>query len=862
MNEGQNQEKNNNAAKEALKESSKQAGKKLVNKVVSKLIPYIIPVILIIFAGALLLGVFNAVGDKVQELVNSIIDFFTIEYYGAIDVKDTDVDQIINSIADMGINLDSLKLMGDIDYNDPNNAEKKQESMRKYIKAFYEAQAITQTLNTKPNWFENWTRGDKVYGNVYVYRTNSNATTSNDRFQLDYKPLDEFQTKANNKDSDIYKFFTMDTDGNLVFASIINGDVQIFNKDYKSVISQYTTQMNFFLYLAMVTENPEFVYKVTDLVKDSKIDITIMDNKITTTTSGTETKTPVTQAVASDGSLTGTPTKGTPTQTTIAAETVTTLSPQPQITYVKTWFCEQTITYTKDTIDNPAQTYTYNRDNEETMADETAEDGTVNNNIKTWYIDKSKTMTTSSHSEKFKETGRSEVQDRTGERGDGESSFIGLLDVDLKIPNSTREEKAGQNFVSGAELLCYLLQKDSTLQNLELVIRYILYKYTGDDYGVTQLDFSIFNARELSRIPTSGITAITEYIHYWQRSSAPPTSADGTKYIIYDDGEGNLIVGYGVDIYNGGYAELFEQSGYTINVGEEVDKEFVDALEKQAINDCIALIKAKTAELDLKEYQIQALVSRAYTENCGASEAVDIERGDPPLNFVDSYKKYWNEETDNLYKDKNANANFNHSLYVQYMSKPVQSGGRTTSELENRRRSEWILFQTGYNSTNQTWYSSGGDILKTCEEVMNDLLANNVHYSQSNLVWGNIVASDNFSRYGCCCATYVSIVLYRSGALTEEFINQYNYNYTGTMNDTGVNGMMKGAGWIHVSESEAEPGDICVYNGHAFIYAGGNEIWDQTSGCISSSGSQPTRGTSSLWSSYINNHDVDVWRKP
>ena len=131
-----------------------------------------------------------------------------------------------------------------------------------------------------------------------------------------------------------------------------------------------------------------------------------------------------------------------------------------------------------------------------------------------------------------------------------------------------------------------------------------------------------------------------------------------------------------------------------------------------------------------------------------------------------------------------------------------------------------------------------------CEIVMNDLLDNNVHYSQSNLMWNNIEESNDFSRYGCCCATYVSVVLYRSGALSAEHINQYNYNNTGTVDSGGVNTMLRDAGWQKVSEEEAQAGDVCVYNGHTFIYAGGNEIWDQTSGCISSSGGAPRRRNS------------------
>ena len=150
---------------------------------------------------------------------------------------------------------------------------------------------------------------------------------------------------------------------------------------------------------------------------------------------------------------------------------------------------------------------------------------------------------------------------------------------------------------------------------------------------------------------------------------------------------------------------------------------------------------------------------------------------------------------------------------------------------------------------------------------MQDLLNHNVKYSLTDLCWNNIEQSNDFSKYKCCCATYVSVVLYRTGLLTEEFINKYNYNYTGEINGGGVCTMLRDAGWILINVDAAQPGDVCVYDGHTFIYAGGNAIWDQNSGCISSSGNQPARGTLNLWNYYKNKcsdsgKKLYVWRAP
>ncbi len=305
MNEQNEQnEQNENAAKKAAKEAAQKAKSKIIQKVVSIILPYAITFILILLAGAILLGVFNAVGEKVQELIDGVIDFFTIEYDGAIDVSDEQVDTIINTIADMGVSLDGLKLMGDVDYSNPDIEEANRKAMREYIKKFYQAQIVTEVLNTKPGWFESWTKGDKVYGNVYVYRTRDGAEKSTDSYQLDYLNETDFENKVNSKAYDINKYFTMDKDDNLVFATIstVNGEraVSTSHINYKNVISLYTTPMNFFLYLAMVTENPEFVSKVADLVMKSEIDITIMDNKRTSTTTETNTYTPVSRTATEE----------------------------------------------------------------------------------------------------------------------------------------------------------------------------------------------------------------------------------------------------------------------------------------------------------------------------------------------------------------------------------------------------------------------------------------------------------------------------------------------------------------------------------------------------------------------------------
>ena len=93
--------------------------------------------------------------------------------------------------------------------------------------------------------------------------------------------------------------------------------------------------------------------------------------------------------------------------------------------------------------------------------------------------------------------------------------LLKLLDVKYRIPNTNKLEAAGKtNMVSGAEWLFSLMQKDAGLQNLEQVMRYILGKYAHKDYGVSSLDFNIFNIRDFSTV--SGIGSLKAFIRYFE----------------------------------------------------------------------------------------------------------------------------------------------------------------------------------------------------------------------------------------------------------------------------------------------------------------------------------------------------------
>ena len=156
------------------------------------------------------------------------------------------------------------------------------------------------------------------------------------------------------------------------------------------------------------------------------------------------------------------------------------------------------------------------------------------------------------------------------------------------------------------------------------------------------------------------------------------------------------------------------------------------------------------------------------------------------------------------------------------------------------------------------------NICKTCQQLTTYLMSKNAHYNADHPKAGDINYNYNNPDYNICCATYVAIALWKSGKLTEDFINRYNYNWTG---NRGIPTMLKDAGWVSIPPKQATPGDVIVnYEIHAAICAGNAEvstngtvsckIWDEASATIGTHGEMPFGTTYSY-----NITNCQVWRE-
>ena len=143
---------------------------------------------------------------------------------------------------------------------------------------------------------------------------------------------------------------------------------------------------------------------------------------------------------------------------------------------------------------------------------------------------------------------------------------------------------------------------------------------------------------------------------------------------------------------------------------------------------------------------------------------------------------------------------------------------------------------------------SGGNyadsIISACQQLTQAFLNRpGAHYSVgSDLISGDIDRCINEGT-AICCATYVAMVLRVAGILPAEYINQFNYHWTGSggIPDMCDNATLPDGTKIfqRIDPSQAQPGDIVNdYTIHAMIYWGNGTVWDQDT-CVGSRSNAP-----------------------
>lgn len=782
---------------------------------------------------------------------------------------------------------------------------------------FFEAQIMTQELKRGNDHLDK-------QGRVFLYPESTlgqdNLTPYQTLTYLKYQSDDAnentFKKKLEANAKDIQNYFSVNDNGELVLATLQTTVVKTESKtdgdwfadknttttyfatevtvDYKSMISQYATPMSFFLELGMVVRNPEFLAAVVDLVKTkTSIQLTVLNTtsvdvttQVDKTTNHVRTRTIVTDPT---GQMPDTPveTSSDKTTTTTTTTTVTTVSPVVRVTSVDTWICSQKITYSKIPGTAIEDDYLIPQESEDPKS--LGDDDTVEESV-SWITREDSTVHTSLTRDTYDSGIASDYTDNTDE-------FIKLLDVKYRIPNSKEKRTAGEYLKTDAELFFQLLSQNPETQGMELVMRYIMQKYTGKDYGAGDFNFGIFDViYPMGGGGVSPFGSTLEREEFIRLAQAYSNDSDYVKYMAKYAGDFyDICTKYNINPALA-YAHACLETGNGSSSGCKNNKNYFGYAHYNNSSSGKGYSSVKESIEDYCRWIISNSTpgNSAYAENVkrAAEYATGNAKlkGTPDKNIYVLYCRYAylgdthiaNEPSFaspagiDYYISHGSNWGTGGRIYTYYM---YEKGGLYTGEYSTRcghpngsdpttvaERADYAVYSCNQRINiakaifgDNCFVGSGGTLVEAAYEVADHFINSGVtvHYAGDSVpedtnngrvcIFNDIQGAwdkpvQNPSRYGVVCATYVSLAIWKAGLIDEATINQYGYNGC-----SGVKNMLENSSyasqWQRITNTgDLQEGDIVFIDGHVYIYMEGGKCLDQNYCVVSSSGND-NRGT-------------------
>ena len=842
---------NDNVIKQKAKKAAKSAGKKMIKPIrrwIGIALGWLFGVLLVIGFLHLvefeikntltnILNVFNSGSQSVDESgeesekgnEEGLIYIDKNDSRGYYKLKSDAVDPNYDYAEEILKRLEELKVNNNVmGFNLENEAEMAEfkNMIDKYIKTEIE----TSYPELRDGLFDNLL--EDVDGKIQINRYMEDR---DDPVDLKYMAYSSFINKGDNS---VYDYFSIDPDTFELCIAVkpwvtkveyMDGSVEeetagrpvIVKLDYKSLVGNYAVPFNFLVTMHLVSQDVDFMNELVELVTQGGLVLSFTDSRTVETTDYTYAAT-VEEIVASHGSgrsrnLMPDHPNGTRLNSWVETDgafipgnlrkqmVMTTYSADLFLTSANTWLKEverEVAPWGPKQAGNPQVT-------EETLEIDTQSFGGQtygiigqNNKIFTTEYQVSsltRTVTTGTDVEWHN------VPD--GEENTKIQDFIRLI---KKYPN------VESNIKSEPSNIFYLLQQNENTQTHEKLMRYVCYLLNDVDYGITPTQIEYLIGDVSRRHQLSMIRLLRDYVRSWY-APMTTTDEDGNIYYVVEQ---NGTVGYGLDISAISPETLMENGIESIEAGTLIPQALYNQIEEAQLQHEreVVMDYVEAQGIRLKEYQVNALVSRKWD-------------GEDLTGFITTYNQTWNPDsmsdtTNEQYKADVSEVNYSHRLYTAVMSK---------GKNPDRRKSEWILFTTGYYTTLDKYDPRGGTILENCVVVMEELLDGTVYYSLTNLP--RKIDFENWNGLGCCCCTYVARVAFLSGVKAED-LNRveeardghgpYNMNGCGQL----YNILTDLAGWEELeSLDEAEPGDIIIdLDLHAYIKADDNMIWDETCG--------------------------------
>lgn len=416
-------DKTKKVAKDATKKVAKKTGEmavKLGGKILALLAPYLPFIIGAVFILFIIIAFFGSITDildnvkkALSETIDSIVSLFSIDG-NKYTISDDEVDKLMKELEEDGISIEDLGIS------------------KSEFKTFLEANMITQTV-------EGYLVGDKK-GAIQVWVTSPDDTSEEltGSKKLSFIDYESFQKKISEEDESCLSYYTVDSLNNIIVATkniriereggnIKSEKIEYSTKSfgYKTVTSQYNMPIMFFVDMAVMTGNKDYVLTLAEQTKNSEIIITMQNSRTITDSETTETHTST--YINDDGEEVE-----DTSETTIKVQNISdTLT--PVVTKVDTLLFTKEMKYT-----NKSTT-------------ETTNSATVTKNIYNPGIEVAPYIKV----EEFEKT--------------------------------AKDKEAYSSLISGGEMLFQIMDKNIGNETLVQILKYILYQISNQDFGVTEV---------------------------------------------------------------------------------------------------------------------------------------------------------------------------------------------------------------------------------------------------------------------------------------------------------------------------------------------------------------------------------------
>lgn len=455
-----------------------------------------------------------------------------------------------------------------------------------------------------------------------IWQGNINQGDSNtDEIELKYIGYKKFTEMINSSDRKVkeetLKYFSLDESWNLCITKWnkeskdgkeTSYEISEEKIPYRNMVSGYTVPYLFLMDLQLISLNADYVEAVANLMTDqSYIDLTIFDTVTTSETTytykateytKTEHKTTIQETEGNtivDKPVTYYTTTSEEIGPNITVTKTETDTVRANITRAKTWIIDQTVKY------NVQQNKEYpygakpGKVEEDTSQKEPSGAGTWRNPIKeTWYeeIINNEWVKGSTQTRFMPNEFLGLWKNATGKYVKGASyvtTYNNGKQVEYNVLGGNRTEAPIKNIQISKDQLYDLLEANQSTQIHSEIMKEIINFYeTGKeltDDSFADFDFmGMFGSSEFNGFISfgSGTNTAKGFIHYFE---GEPKESNG-QYVVFDDGFGNLTVGWG--IYIKSHIGRFSARGIdasSLKKGDLLDKTIVDSIEDEIIGE-------------------------------------------------------------------------------------------------------------------------------------------------------------------------------------------------------------------------------------------------------------------------------------